>query len=218
MKRLLLWLVLSLVATTGMPVLAVPVLTVERIGPPLIGAGESAVFELRLSGLTDDILGGFSIDIGFDPAVLAFHPAASLNLQFDDYLGIPDTETVGIAEVSAPGVLHVDQVSLLEVSSLFLLQTDPNGQILPSLRLATLSFDGLARGTSLVEPIIGSAVFVDSIGLPINVPLATGAVVSVPAPGTLALLAAAALALAASRRVRRPAGQAATTSSVGASS
>lgn len=218
MKRLLTWIVFSLAATIGAAALAAPVLTVERVGPPVIALGGSAQFELRLSGLTDEILGGFSIDIGFDPAVLAFHPAASLNLQFDDYLGIPDSETVAIAEVNTPGVLHLDQVSLLEVSSLFVLQTDLNGQVLPSLRLAMLSFDGLARGTSLVEPIIGSAVFVDSIGLPIDVPLAAGAAVSVPAPGTLALLAAAALALAASRRARRPAGQAATTSSVGASS
>jgi hypothetical protein len=188
-----------LFALTGSgPCGAAPVLTVQPVGSSSIAVGGTAAFELLLLN-PDAVIGAFSVDIAFNPTVLHFLPTASLGTR----LGDPTLfEAMGAAGESSSGVLHIDEVSLLDSASLEGLQG--GGALLPSLLLASFSFEGLAPGLSSMDLLAGSVQFSDAAGVSLAIPAleSTAAVQVIPEPASAALVL---LALAAGGiALRRP--------------
>ncbi len=175
------------------------VLLINRLTPATIGVGDSAVFEVRIAGLSS-ALGAFSVDIQFDGEVLDFVPAANASLQFGTRLGDPLTDSVSSAFVISPGLLHIDQVSLLGEASLDALQRDASGALLSDFVLADIRFTGRAGGGfSLLEAVPNSVVLSDSLGIALPGPLLGSSGVKVVTVPSTALLAALGLALVALR-------------------
>lgn len=114
-----------------------------------IHAGENLFIDVRVSGLqsvdTNSLLGGFSMDLLFDPN-LNFLPISS---SYGSGLGDPnDTNETLVSGVLGTGVFSFDELSLLDSSALDLLQSD-------SFSLATLAFylpyqNSLQSGSSIV--------------------------------------------------------------------
>jgi len=166
------------------PTSAAPVLTIQPVAASSVGVGGSASFELLLVN-PDAVIGAFSVDIGFNPSVLQLLPTAALGA------GLGDTnlfEAIGTAGESSSGILHIDEVSLLDIASLESLQG--GGVLLPSLLLATFSFEGLAPGLGALDFLAGSVQFSDAAGTALAIPTlqAPGAVQVIPEPSSTALV------------------------------
>ncbi len=183
-KLIMLWFALFAMTTAGHSEGTV-ILSLERTGPAAIGVGDTATFDLRISGLTT-LLGAFSVDNSFDPTILSFMPVGMLGAQFGSLLGDPTSEAVGIADASVPGVLHLDEVSLLGTAELDALQRDALGNLLPSFVLVTVAFQGVGPGVGLLDFVPGSVTLSDDAGTALSTPALGPAVVRVISlPGTL---------------------------------
>jgi hypothetical protein len=150
------------------------------------------------AGETGEIVAAFDLDVLYDPAVLD-----ATSIAFGSALGLTDLDTFA-SSIFAPGRLDFANISLLFNDELAALQAD-------SVLLASLTFSAIGIGSStltfdtLMPPgitLVGSDPFST---LPID--LAGGALltvrerpISVPEPGTLALLGLGLLGIAAARK------------------
>lgn len=138
--------------------------------------GQSFALDLVVSGLGDGgppSLAAYDLDVSFDPARLVFD-----GLVFGSLLGGPLDALQDL--VVASGLLDFAELSLLPSEDLDALQP-------ASFALATLHFTATAAGPS--EVAISDALLGDALGLPLMVDSLEPATVTVPEPGTFALLA-----------------------------
>lgn len=164
-------------------------------------SGDSIAVEIVISGLgTGQALGGFDLDLVYDPTVLV-----ASSVSFGGALGVEGLELFSTSVLSA-GRIDLAAVSLLAELDLLALQSS-------SFSIATVVFDALAPGGTdiqfdlttfpglLLSDAFGSAIAASAVGgTSVTV---TGGGGSVPLPGTWAL-AAVALALVPSRQRRTP--------------
>lgn len=130
------------------PTQAAPILAFSNDGSAVsqtITQGDNVSLELWVSGLDNVNLGGFDIELFFDPSVSLFQSA----LFSAEWLDFSDLIVAG------------NRLSLASVSSLFDLSTQPD-----SLLLATLQFSAGAVGTSLVN--FGSILLSDEVAQPFS--------------------------------------------------
>jgi len=149
--------------------------------------GDEINFLLNISGLTAGgpvSLGAFSLDVMYDPTILAFS-----TVTFGSYLGdISLTEADVYFDSLGPGVLYLDETSFLPESDLDALQ--PAG-----FTLASLTFSAFGLGTTQVS--LGDVTLSDATGLITLVPenlssanVEVTAAAAVPEPATILLLVA----------------------------
>ena len=151
--------------------------------------GGSASVDVVVSGLSaaGEIVSGWDINIGFDPAMLG---NASVTFNDAPFGGV---DFLGFDNVSTPGDVAAEGLSFLLDADLGLLQGD-------SLTLFSVSFEGLSDGFSLLsfgaDPLFERNVVgrnAQSLALTVQgacIGVGTGscAVNPVPAPATIALL------------------------------
>ncbi|WP_102796300.1 hypothetical protein [Bowmanella denitrificans] len=169
---------------------AAPILAFSNDGSAVsqtITQGDNVSLELWVSGLENVNLGGFDIELFFDPSVSLFQSA----LFSAEWLDFSDLIVAG------------NRLSLASVSSLFDLSTQPD-----SLLLATLQFSAGAVGTSLVN--FGNILLSDELAQPFSTDWAAATIevqansTGIPEPQTwlLMLLAIALIRLQRSRTYR----------------
>ncbi len=166
-------------------------LTIE---PPTQTAPLAAIVsvDLVIGGLTaggPSSLGTFDLDIGFDESVLTFQ-----GVTFGGFLGTPGVQTTNGSGLSASGVVDAFEVSLLAPAGLNALQP-------ASFTLATLSFTGVALGTSpltLTQALVG-----DAFGTQLLVTASNASITIVPEPATILLTAVGLVVLARIRTTAR---------------
>lgn len=162
-------------------------------------AGGQFTVDVVVDGLSGgQLLGGFDLDVVFDPAVMAAH-----SVVFGSALGADGIDQFSSSVLSA-GRIDFAAVSLLDGLALSALQFVP-------FTIAQLVFDALAPGASAISFDLITApglLFSDEFGiaLPVDagaqadVRVTAGGVVYVPEPGTLALVVLPLMALARRQR------------------
>jgi hypothetical protein len=102
-----------------------------------INVGNSAAVDLVVSGLgnlTAPSLGGFAVDLSFDPSILS-----GLSASFGTQLDLGVAGSVQFSDLSTPGLIHLDEVSLE-------LAADLNAAQPGSFILGTLNLTGVGGG------------------------------------------------------------------------
>jgi hypothetical protein len=169
-------------------------LSVKAPGVPVL-VGVEASIDVMATGVVDGgapSIGVFDFDLVFDPALLEI-----VSVQFGsglDVLGLGAIDSV----LTGTGTVNLLQLSLDTVEDLHALQPD-------EFSLATVTFLTLAAGTSALEVTVNAVG--DAFGEPIPITVTNGeiAIVAVPEPASVVLMAGG-LALvggAIGRRARR---------------
>ena len=148
-----------------------------------VGLGDVATVDLRISGLGDEILTGFDMDISFDDSILAF----------SDFAFGTGLDTFGFGTINDVFDYGDGTVNVFELSFDFdddLRDFQPNDFI-----LGTFTFDTLAMGTSALNVtyalLSGEFIYDDLLGFDIvsevQADLQSGSI-TVPEPGIMLLL------------------------------
>jgi hypothetical protein len=146
-----------------------------------------------LGDRTAPSLSTFDLSVLFDPLILAFN-----SVDFGDpFLG-DQLDLFGLGSITSVGEVPPDLVLLFELS--LDSPADLNALQAPAFILATLTFDTVGLGATLVE--ISANSLGDAFGDPLTADFSSGIVNVIPEPGSALLLAAAAVILAPLRRYR----------------
>ncbi len=151
-------------------------------GTATSSAGSARSVSLTATNLeAGSAIGGFAIDIAYDPALWSFSA-----VNFGALLGdIGAFQALSAVDASTPGLLKLTELSLVGA-----FDPQPLSALQPgagtAFTLATMSFDGLGVGSGAFR-IVG-AQLTDAAGLPLSV-------AAVPEPSTFALLAIGGMAL-----------------------
>jgi streptogramin lyase len=189
--RTLLLIIMSAVCVG--PAYATPIVSILPSNQVIEAPGSFTV-TVGINGLQSDdpapLLGAFSLDLVFDPALVSYLPSQAAVWGS----GLGDLTAGGAlvgVDFSTPGILHLSEVSLLEA--------DPDtcllcsGPYLRNLQGATFNLVTLhffyAATTGSTQLTISNPLFSDADGNPITLGAANGATVRVPEPGTWSMLA-----------------------------
>lgn len=198
-KRLSLLVLACATALSCRLALAGPVVSLEAYGDRPFGQTSPA--NLMVSGLLD-LLGGFSLDISYDPTLLRFE-VFEAGYRLGD-VGAPVPGAIAVADDSTPGLIRLSMVSLLSDTELALLQINPmSGMPLNPLTLGDLYFLGIGEGISPLT--IDNARLSTSAGDEFSGVATQGGSFNVPEPPAVFSFLIVALAAAAARASRRPA-------------
>ena len=157
--------------------------------PIVVNVGSSFVIDLRIADLAGAEVGGFDVDLAFDPTLLSFSGVTFSTLLGDEALGEILTDVI-----TSVGTLNLAAVSLLSPQALDALQSDP-------VLLASLSFEAVGVGSGSL--LITSAELSDALaaGITLGAFVPVPLQVAVPEPATW-LPVALGVALLARRRRR----------------
>lgn len=158
-----------------------------------VGLGSEVVVDLVLSDLGPDGLGAFDFDLNFDDSRLDF-----LSVTDGAVLGL----SIGLSLIDGGSTLTLYDFSFDDPAALLASQQGGSG----FLTLATVRFTTLAAGVAALS--LSNGTVADVFGTTVSFTQNAAEVVitesqAVSAPGTLALVLAAALALAVTRRRAR---------------
>lgn len=129
-------------------------------------AGNPVSVDVRVTDLGGNQLGGFDIDVAYNPALLT-----PTNVTFGPFLGDPALfEAFTDFSFATPGVVDFSELSLLSAAELSALQTG-------SFSIATLSFDAIGSGAASFS-VLATSTLVDASGNPL----------AIPEPGSMLLL------------------------------
>ena len=153
-----------------------------------VGLSDSVLVDLRISGLGDDILTGFDLDISFDDSILGFQ-----GFTFVTGLG---PGTINDVTDSGGGIVNVFELSFETDEDL--MASQPNDFV-----LGTFNFNALSIGTSALDIIIiglaGEFVFDDLLGMEVASELSadtqSGSVSVIPVPAAIWLFGTALIGL-----------------------
>lgn len=180
LTAILVWILLALAPCAQ----AIPVLSLASQGPGVQPGGRLYV-DLMISGLeADEVLGAFSLNLAFSPALQLF-PFAAGGSRFGPYLGSAALgQALGDADI-APGSAFIYEFSLLSSAELAGLQDS-------SFRLATLQFflpaDSAIPASRLLDIAVDSFILSDADGNFLPGEAGPAITVKVPEPQALALL------------------------------
>jgi hypothetical protein len=181
--------VLALGALLVLPFATAAVITLSPAST-VTSAGSPVRVDVGVSGLGSGVaLGGFDLDIAFNPALLSFTGAT-----FGPALGNPMTFEALTSVSAAAAVVDFSEVSLLSAAQLLALQPG-------SFSLGILSFDAIASGTATFA-LLATSLLSDASGQSLPI---TPAAAAIPEPEAVVLLGIglAALALRQKRRAMR---------------
>lgn len=154
------------------------------------GPGSTGTVAIVISGLgAPSHLSTFDLNIFFDPTIIDLN-----QLNFTDQLGSPDFQTYthvltglvpgnpGTGDAKTTATLGASDVGIANVSLLLDLSGQPG-----SFTLASLTFTGLAPGTSALNIVVNA--LGDESGNPLTATVEGGSVLVTPEPGSVILLA-----------------------------
>ncbi|MEM6682437.1 MAG: cohesin domain-containing protein [Pseudomonadota bacterium] len=149
----------------------------------IVNLGDQVVLDLDAEFLGDGVapsIGSFDIDVLYDQDSLAF-----VSVDFGMGLDLFGFGSLQTFDAGVPGIVNIAEMSLDLPSDLDALQ-------MSSFTLATLVFDTLKVGTSIVTASVNSAFDAEGVE-PIVFEVLTGTVTVVPVPGALPLMLSAIL-------------------------
>jgi hypothetical protein len=141
-----------------------------------VGVGDPVSVDLRISGLENDILSGFDLEISFDDSILSFQSfTVGPGPTGLDPFGL-DFGALSYGFDLGFGTAAVGDLSLETDATLQFFQPD-------SFVLGTLNFNALSWGTSALD--ISSFLLAGELALPLDADVQSGSVSVVPVPAAI---------------------------------
>ena len=140
-----------------------------------VAEGDNVSVDLRISGLGDDILAGFDLNISFDDSILGFQ-----SFTFGTGLDLFGFGSIQDVDDFLPGLVNVAEISFESDDDLKALQ--PNDFI-----LGTFTFSALSIGTSalsITAPLFGGALVGENAS-ELDMQVQDGSVSVVPIPAAI---------------------------------
>ncbi len=153
-----------------------------------VTVGSPVAVDVRVSGLGDGTapsVGAFDFTLTYDSDILCL-----ISVVFGPFLGDPALfQAITTVDDTGPGSIRLVELSLLEADPVTCFLCIP--PFLDALQpanftLATLTFDTLSIGTSLLD--FSSVILSDAFGIGLTTDIGNSSVSAVPAPSSLGML------------------------------